>query len=205
MQPFVKLTGRACPLPTSGIDTDQLLPARFMKKDRAEGYGSVLLHDLRFAADGSEIPTFPLSQEKFRNARILVARRNFGGGSSREGAVYALADYGIACVIAPSFADIFSGNCINNSVLPATLEERLVETLLETCLTSPEMTVDLNSRTIVSMAGIMTFNIADAWRERLLNGWDEIDLTLARSGDIADFAQVDILKHPWMIPAASSR
>lgn len=205
MQPFTTLTGTACPLPISGIDTDQLLPARFMKKDRAEGYGTVLLHDLRFAADGSQISTFPLNQERFRGARIIVARRNFGAGSSREGAVYALADYGIRCVIAPSFGDIFSGNCINNGVLPATLDERLVETLLETCLMSPEITVDLDTRTIVGAAGTMTFDIADVWRERLLNGWDEIDLTLAQSGDIADFAQADILKHPWMIPTTSPR
>lgn len=173
-----------------------------MKKDRAEGYGSVLLHDLRFAADGSQISTFPLNQEKFRKARILVARRNFGGGSSREGAVYALADYGIGCVIAPSFGDIFSGNCINNGVLPATLDERLVETLLDTCVTSPEMTVDLNSRTIVSAAGVMMFDIADVWRERLLNGWDEIDLTFAQSTEIAKFAKADALIHPWAIPIA---
>ncbi len=205
MQPFVNLTGPACPLPISGIDTDQLLPARFMKKDRADGYGSVLLHDLRFAADGTEISAFPLNQEKYRRARIIVARRNFGGGSSREGAVYALADYGIGCVIAPSFGDIFSGNCINNGVLPAMLDERLVETLLDTCLAFPEITVDLNGRTIVSAAGVMTFDIADAWRERLLNGWDEIDLTLSQSKAIADFAKADVLKHPWMLPAASPR
>lgn len=202
MLPFNSLVGIACPLAISGIDTDQLLPARFLKKDRAEGYGSVLLHDLRFSSDGTEIAAFPLNQDQYRNARIVVARRNFGGGSSREGAVYALADYGIRCVIAPSFGDIFSGNCINNGVLPATLDERAVETLLALCLTSPEITVDLDRRTITTAAGVTPFEIADIWRERLLNGWDEIDLTLARSRDIADFAKSDRSKHPWMMPAA---
>ena len=124
MQPFQRLTATACPLPYANIDTDQLIPARFMKRSRAEGYGGYLLHDMRFSGDGAEIADFPLNRSRYRNAQIIVARRNFGAGSSREAAVYALVDYGIRCVIAPSFGDIFASNSVNNGLLPARVDER---------------------------------------------------------------------------------
>ena len=119
MQPFVTLTAPACPLPLSNVDTDQLIPARFMSRPRSEGYGDFLLHDLRRGEAGALDPAFPLNAHP--GAGILVARRNFGCGSSREAAVYALADFGFACVIAPSFGDIFASNAVNNGLLPATV------------------------------------------------------------------------------------
>src|SRR4051812_1561508 len=112
MEKFVRLTAKACPLPVPNINTDQILPARFLKWPRSRGLGTVLFQDLRFDADGNELPGFPLNQPAYRDAKVLVGARNFGGGSSREAAVYALYDYGICCVIAPSFGDIFFQNSI---------------------------------------------------------------------------------------------
>src|ERR1700722_14573749 len=123
MQPFTTLEAIACPLPLANVVTDQIIPARFLKRLRSEGYGGQLLHDLRFGADGTRKSTLALDDPRHRGARIMVARRNFGCGSSREAAVYALADFGIACVIAPSFGDIFRNNCVMNGVLPARLSE----------------------------------------------------------------------------------
>ena len=130
MQPFTRLTATACPLPLASVDTDQLIPARFMKRSRAEGYGGHLLYDLRFDADGRPRTGFPLNDPRWAGAQILVARRNFGAGSSREAAVYALVDFGIRCVVAPSFGDIFASNAVNNGLLPARVGEADAEALL---------------------------------------------------------------------------
>ncbi len=130
MTPFTRVTALACPLPIANIDTDQLIPARFMRRTRKEGYGPVLLHDLRFEADGTPKPDFPLNRPEYQGAGFIIARRNFGSGSSREAAVYALADYGIRAVIAPSFGDIFAQNAVNNGLLPVRLSEEAVENLI---------------------------------------------------------------------------
>src|SRR6476646_3841713 len=116
MEKFVRLSAKACPLPLPNLNTDQILPARYLKWPRAKGLGTVLFQDLRFDSDGKEKADFPLNQQPYRDARILIAARNFGGGSSREAAVYALYDHGYRCVVAPSFGDIFSQNAVKNGL-----------------------------------------------------------------------------------------
>lgn len=199
MTPFTILAAQACPLPLPGVDTDQLIPARFMKRSRAEGYGGQLLHDMRFAADGAPVADFALNQPRFAGAQILVARRNFGTGSSREAAVYALADYGFRCVIAPSFGDIFAANAVNNGVLPAKVSEADAETLLDLLQsgTQPDLRIDLNACTIIAGNRQFDFDIAPVWRTRLLNGWDDLDLTLSHRTAIERFQQDDRATRPW--------
>src|SRR5512144_2256621 len=123
MEKFVRLTASACPIDIVNLNTDQLLPARYLKLPRSAGFGNCLFHDLRLDADGRERPDFPLNLEPWRNAGIIVGGRNFGCGSSREAAVYALWDYGVRCVIAPSFGDIFFGNAVQNGLLPAVVSD----------------------------------------------------------------------------------
>ncbi len=202
MQPFTQHTGIACPLPLSGIDTDQLIPARFMKRSRAEGYGDYLLHDLRFEAEGAPRKDFPLNRPERRGASILVTRRNFGGGSSREAAAYALIDFGIRCVVAPSFGDIFASNSVNNGLLPARVSEEDSERLLSV-LTGGELSasVDLETRTISCGSLNVSFDIEPVWRTKLLNGWDDIDLTKSYTAAIEAFAASDKERRPWMKPS----
>jgi 3-isopropylmalate/(R)-2-methylmalate dehydratase small subunit len=202
MEPFRRLEAVACPLPLSGIDTDQLIPARFMSRSRAEGYGGFLLHDLRFDADGQPKPDFPLNDPARAGARILVTRRNFGGGSSREAAAYALVDYGIRCVIAPSFGDIFTGNAVNNGLLPARVSEQEAESLLAFLETGRELAVDLDAVTITAGETSIGFAIDPVRRVKLLNGWDDLDLTLSHSDAIAAFAEADHARRPWLSPRA---
>jgi 3-isopropylmalate/(R)-2-methylmalate dehydratase small subunit len=198
MQPFKHLTAIACPVPYANIDTDQLIPARFMKRSRSEGYGSYLLHDMRFDGDGAETPEFPLNRPEWKKAQIIVARRNFGAGSSREAAVYALVDYGIQCVVAPSFGDIFASNAVNNGLLPARVEEEDAEALIQALESgTPEMRVDLESQTISAGDLFLSFKVDPVWRMKLLNGWDDIDLTLSHKDTIARFAMDDAKMRPW--------
>lgn len=201
MRPFQRLTAPACPLPYANIDTDQLIPARFMKRSRAEGYGGYLLHDMRFSGNGTEIADFPLNQTPHRIAQIIVARRNFGAGSSREAAVYALVDYGIRCVIAPSFGDIFASNAVNNGLLPAKVGERDGEALIGLLQeTHAELTVDLEAQSISAKEFSIPFAIDPVWRTKLLNGWDDIDITLSQADAIARFRESDSLIRPWVTP-----
>ena len=201
MQPFQRLTATACPLPYANIDTDQLIPARFMKRSRTEGYGGYLLHDMRFSGNGTEVADFPLNQTPYHNAQIIVARRNFGAGSSREAAVYALVDYGIRCVIAPSFGDIFASNSVNNGLLPAKVGESDGEALIGLLQeTHAELTVDLEARTISAKGISVLFAIDPVWRTKLLNGWDDIDITLSQADAIARFRDEDSLIRPWVTP-----
>jgi len=195
MQPFVTLTAPACPLPLSNVDTDQLIPARFMSRPRSEGYGDFLLHDLRRGEAGALDPAFPVNA--YPGAGILVARRNFGCGSSREAAVYALADFGFACVIAPSFGDIFASNAVNNGLLPATVEEAEAETLLAALERGGELTVDLERQEIRGAGAPIRFAVDPVWRTKLLNGWDDVDLTLSHAEAIAAFAARDAAARPW--------
>jgi 3-isopropylmalate/(R)-2-methylmalate dehydratase small subunit len=204
MQPFRRLTATACPLPYANIDTDQLIPARFMKRSRAEGYGGYLLHDMRFSGDNTEIADFPLNQSPYRNSQIIVARRNFGAGSSREAAVYALVDYGIRCVIAPSFGDIFASNSVNNGLLPARVDEKDAETLIRFLEANDTgLTLDLEEQTISANGISVPFAIDSVWRMKLLNGWDDIDLTLNQADAIGLFRREDSSRRPWAVPRAS--
>jgi len=200
MTPFTRLTARACPLPLANVDTDQIIPARFMKQPRAAGYGGFLLHDLRFGPDGAR-KGLPIDDPARAGARILVARRNFGGGSSREAAVYALADFGFSCVIAPSFGDIFASNAVNNGLLPARVTEEEAEMLLDLLAGGLDgLTVDLESATVTAGNHVVPFAIDPVWRTKLLNGWDDLDLTLSHTAEIEAFAARDREARPWAAP-----
>lgn len=188
--------GTAVGLALEGIDTDQLIPARFMSAPRSAGYGGFLLHDLRHDGDGMRRPDFPLNRPEARDASILVARRNFGGGSSREAAVYALADAGFRVVIAPSFGDIFSSNAVNNGVLPARIPEADVEALLAAC--PLRLTVDLAASTIEGGSLRFGFELDPVWRTKLRSGWDDIDLTRSYRELIDAFAARRRSSKPWI-------
>jgi 3-isopropylmalate/(R)-2-methylmalate dehydratase small subunit len=198
MQPLVKLESTACPLPFINIDTDQIFPARYMKQPRSVGYHNFLFHELRRRADGEPDLAFPLNDPRNRDARILVARRNFGSGSSREAAVYALVDQGVRCVLAPSFGDIFASNAVNNGLLPARLDEDDIEALL--AIAAPggvTMAVDLQACTVAAQGKVFEFRIDPVWRVKLLNGWDDIDITRSYESDIAAWLEKDAAARPW--------
>ena len=200
MTPFTVLESVAVPLPLANVDTDQLIPARFMKRPRMEGYGPFLLHDLRTEPDN---PAGALDDPRFSGARIMIARRNFGSGSSREAAVYALADFGIRCVVAPSFGDIFASNAVKNGVLPACVSEADAEALLadNDVRNGASVTVDLPACMIRFGDRAAAFTVEPIWRTQLLNGWDDIDMTRSYADLIAAFTVRDAALRPWAAPA----
>jgi 3-isopropylmalate/(R)-2-methylmalate dehydratase small subunit len=202
MEKFVRLTAKACPLLLANVDTDQILPARYLKLPRSPELGRVLFNDLRRDADGKEKPDFPLNQPVSREAKILVAGRNFGGGSSREAAVYALYEAGIRCVIAPSFGDIFAQNSVKNGFLTAVLPEADVIELGAAIAADPEMTVtvDLEQQTIARGNRSFTFSIDPVSRNQLLNGWDDVDMTESHRDRISAFKAADRKRRPWAQP-----
>jgi 3-isopropylmalate/(R)-2-methylmalate dehydratase small subunit len=196
MAGWVRHEATAVALAQENIDTDQLIPARFMSAPRSAGYGGYLLHDMRLGPDGAPDPDFPLN--RVPGAGILIARRNFGCGSSREAAVYALADAGFRVVVAPSFGDIFAGNAVGNGVLPARVSAEDAEALIAA---SPcAMTVDLEACTITHPGGVVGFQIDPVWRLKLMNGWDDIDLTRAHADAIAGYAADRARLAPWAFP-----
>ena len=203
MQKFTHLSAPACPLDVANLNTDQLLPARYLKRQRSAGFGPVLLHDLRFDAEENEQPDFPLNHPAWRKAQIMVGRTNFGCGSSREAAVYALWDYGIRCVIAPSFGDIFSGNAAQNGLLTAIVSDADAATLIVTLHAKPDETVsvDLEGQTIACAGKTYQFSIDPVRRDRLLNGWDDIALTMSFQDQIAAFRAADRTRRPWATPS----
>ena len=207
MEKFVALTAAACPLPQPNLNTDQILPARFLKWPRSKGLGTVLFADLRLDPAGSERTDFPLNQPAWRGAKILVAGRNFGGGSSREAAVYAIFDHGFRCVIAPSFGDIFAQNAIKNGLLTAVVSEAEAAELTAAVTTDParNVTVDLEKTTIQCGNRIYGFSIDPVSRNQLLNGWDDVDLTESFSAQISAYRNADRLRRPWGIPAKPMR
>lgn len=200
MTPLTLVESRAIPLPLANVDTDQLIPARFMKRPRSEGYGPFLLHDLR-AEPASEAAR--LDDPTFAGAQILITRRNFGSGSSREAAVYALADFGFRCILAPSFGDIFASNAVKNGVLPAIIAEADAEALLnnETVRSGGAVHIDLAQQIIRVGNHTIGFEIEPVWKTQLLNGWDDIDMTRSYSGAIADFVARDAQARPWAAPS----
>ena len=203
MDKFIRLTAPACPLLLANVDTDQILPARFLKLPRSPELGRVLLNDLRRDTDGNEKPDFPLNQPVWHGAKVLLAGRNFGGGSSREAAVYALYDYGIRSVIAPSFGDIFFQNSIKNGLLPATVSESHATELAAAAAAgyADNITVDLESQTITCGNRCYDFSIDPVSRNQLVNGWDDVDLTESRRADILAFKEKDCQRRPWAGPA----
>jgi 3-isopropylmalate/(R)-2-methylmalate dehydratase small subunit len=200
MQPFTRHCGIAAPLEGRNVDTDQIVPARFLKSDRSAGYGRFLFHDLRLDGDGAERPDFVLNKDPFRAATILVADENFGCGSSREGAVYALADGGIRAVIAPSFGDIFYNNCLKNGIVPVALEGEIVGALRARLAAEPgrEICVDLDALSVGEPGGVVhPFAIDPFWRECLMKGVDEIELTLQYTDRIEAFETEYRREMPW--------
>jgi 3-isopropylmalate/(R)-2-methylmalate dehydratase small subunit len=202
MDKFARLTAPACPLDFANLNTDQLLPARYLKWPRSAGIGKVLLQDLRFDPDGRERPDFPLNRPAWRGAKIVVGGRNFGCGSSRESAVYALYDYGIRCVIAPSYGDIFSGNAVQNGLLTAIVPDGEAAEIMAQLVATPELpvTVDLEQQTILCGNRSYAFSIDPVRRMRLLNGWDDIALTEAFRDKISAFKADDRMRRPWALP-----
>jgi 3-isopropylmalate/(R)-2-methylmalate dehydratase small subunit len=190
--------GRAIALPLANVDTDQLIPARFMSVPRSEGYGKYLLHDMRRTADGTLDPDFPLNGEN--DASVLLAGANFGIGSSREAAVYTLVDAGFRAVIAPSFGDIFSSNAVNNGLLPARVSAPDWEALNKAIGNAPTQ-IDLTAGTISVGTVHVSFALEDSWRVKLINGWDDIDLTKHRASEIAAYKEHRHQTASWAWPA----
>ena len=191
MQPFTTLTGVAAPLDRANVDTDQIIPKQFLKRIERTGFGQFLFYDWRYEADGiTPNLEFELNDPRLAGASILVAARNFGSGSSREHAPWALDDYGFRCVIAPSYADIFFNNCFQNGLLPIVLSEEQVAALMEYLQNhlGAQLTIDLPAQTI-SGEGIETihFEIDEFRKHRLVNGLDDIGSTLQHESDISNF------------------
>jgi 3-isopropylmalate/(R)-2-methylmalate dehydratase small subunit len=187
MQPFTQLKGLVAPLDLPNVDTDQIIPKQFLKRIERTGFGQFLFYDWRFT-DGTRLdPSFEMNQERYRNANILITRANFGCGSSREHAPWALQDYGFQCIIAPSFADIFYNNCFKNGMLPVTLSEEQVEDLFQRVRQTPgyTLTVDLVQQRVSSEDGLALPFEVDAFRRHcLLNALDDIGLTLQHEDKI---------------------
>jgi len=192
MEKFTRVTGVAAPMARPNVDTDQIIPKQFLKRIERTGYGPFLFYDWRFEEDGTtERPDFELNREPWRGAPVLIAGRNFGSGSSREHAVWALQDYGIRAVIAPSFSDIFYSNSLKGGLLPIRVAEPVVERWLDAAQEEPglEATVDLESQTVTFNGETQHFDIDPESRHRLLEGLDDISLTLQHDADIAQYEQ----------------
>ena len=190
MNPFTKHTGLVAPMDRANVDTDQIIPKQFLKRIERTGFGQFLFFDWRFQDDGSDNPDFELNRPQYRGASILLARRNFGSGSSREHAPWALDDYGFRVVIAPSFADIFYNNCFKNGMLPIRLADAAVEDLFQRCAKHPgyKLTADLESRRLTDEFGLsLPFEVEEFRRHCLLNGLDDIGLTLQHVDKITAF------------------
>jgi 3-isopropylmalate/(R)-2-methylmalate dehydratase small subunit len=190
MQPFTKLTGIVAAMDRANVDTDQIIPKQFLKRIERSGFGQFLFFDWRFNEDGTPNPTFELNLPRNRGASILLARRNFGSGSSREHAVWAIEDYGIRSIIAPSFADIFYSNCFKNGTLPIALSEEQVEELFRRAASRStySLTVDLEECTVRDDQGFQaSFQVEPFRRHCLLHGLDDIGLTLEHESKITAF------------------
>ncbi|NNK78969.1 MAG: 3-isopropylmalate dehydratase small subunit [Litoreibacter sp.] len=202
MSGWTRHEGQAVALPLANIDTDQLIPARFMSVPRSEGYGDYLLHDMRRDDDGALLADFPLNRNNA--ASVLVTGRNFGSGSSREAAVYALVDAGIRAVIAPSFGDIFSSNAVNNGLLPARVDADEIEKLFALLGNgAAEATVDLKEGAVKLAGTTLYFALDESWRIKLINGWDDIDLTQQHAEAISRFKENRSQTASWAWPAAA--
>jgi 3-isopropylmalate/(R)-2-methylmalate dehydratase small subunit len=200
MTPFNHLDGRAAPLAIANLDTDQIIPKQFLKGVDREGLGKGLFYDLRFDEEGHDKPDFVLNQPAYAGASVLIAGANFGCGSSREHAPWALLDFGVRCVIASSFADIFYNNCFSNGLLPLTLPEDQVHALMAEAKGGNHIfSIDLESQTVISPSGArFTFEIDAGRKEKLLKGLDAVGETLQHAGDIGVFEHKRALAQPWL-------
>jgi 3-isopropylmalate/(R)-2-methylmalate dehydratase small subunit len=201
MQKFDTLTGVAAPLNIVNIDTDMIIPKQFLKTIKRTGLGKSLFYEMRFTQDGKELPEFVLNQKAYRHAQILVAGDNFGCGSSREHAPWALLDFGIRCVISTSFADIFYNNSFKNGILPIVVTPEQLKLLMDDAErgSNATMTVDLVSQEIRGPdGGVIKFDIDPFRKHCLLNGLDDIGLTLEKAESIAAFEKTNAVSHSWL-------
>ncbi|MCE6952632.1 3-isopropylmalate dehydratase small subunit [Cereibacter sphaeroides] len=201
MDKFTKLTGVAAPMPLVNIDTDMIIPKQFLKTIQRSGLGKNLFDEMRYNQDGTEIPDFVLNQPAYRDAQIIVAGDNFGCGSSREHAPWALLDFGIRCVISTSFADIFYNNCFKNGILPIVMPPEVVAVLMEDARkgANARMTVDLESQTVTTSDGqSFPFELDSFRRHCLMNGLDDIGLTLEKVAAIDGFEKKAATLRPWV-------
>ncbi|MFZ3581651.1 3-isopropylmalate dehydratase small subunit [Loktanella sp. DJP18] len=201
MDKFDKLSGIAAPLPLINIDTDMIIPKQFLKTIKRSGLGVNLFDEMRYDDDRNEIPTFVLNKPQYRNAEILVAGDNFGCGSSREHAPWAIKDFGIRCVIAPSYADIFYSNCFKNGILPIALPQDQVDVLMKDAEkgSNARIEIDLEAQTITSSDGeVFHFEVDSFKKHCLMNGLDDIGLTLEKAGSIKSFEEQATTARPWV-------
>ena len=201
MQKFTKLTGVAAPMDAINVDTDQIIPKLHLRTIKRTGLGKVLFDELRFNPDGTEKPEFVLNREPYRDAEVLVAGDNFGCGSSREHAPWALLDFGIRCIISTSFADIFYNNCFKNGILPITVSADELQALMADASDreNPILTVDLHAQEITRPNGAtVRFQIDEFRRECLLDGLDDIGLTMQKVEMIDAFEKTQRERQPWL-------
>ncbi|PRH88956.1 3-isopropylmalate dehydratase small subunit [Labrys okinawensis] len=201
MDKFTTLTGVAAPLEIMNVDTDMIIPKQYLKTIKRTGLGAGLFSEMRFNDDGSENPDFVLNKPAYRHAKILVAGDNFGCGSSREHAPWALLDFGIRCVISTSFADIFYNNCFNNGILPIVVSESDLEKLFDDARrgANATLTVDLEAQEIRGPdGGSVKFDIDPARKNKLLKGLDDIGVTMEKTPSIASFEQKTATSRPWI-------
>jgi 3-isopropylmalate/(R)-2-methylmalate dehydratase small subunit len=203
VEPFTTLTGLVAPLDRTNVNTDEITPARFLKTIRRTGFENALFANWRFLNDGSPNPDFVLNQPRYQGAKILLTDDNFGCGSSREHAPWALHDYGFRCLIAPSFADIFYNNCFNNGILPITLDAATVQGLFSEVAATEGYTldIDLAAQTITTPGGrVIHFEIDTFRKEALLQGLDNIGWTLSHNDEITSYEQRRKQEAPWLFP-----
>ena len=202
MQKFTTLNAVAAPLPIQNIDTDMIIPKQFLKTIKRTGLKEGLFFEMRFTVDGTKVEDFVLHRAPYDHAKILIAYENFGCGSSREHAPWALADFGITCVIAPSFADIFYNNCFKNGILPIVLPREQIDTLMQHAQsTSNEVKVDLPSQTVTAGNHSFEFTVDPFRKHCLMNGLDDIGLTLEKSSAISDYEAKMKAERPFMAAA----
>ncbi len=200
MEKFTKLTGVAAPLPIVNVDTDMIIPKQFLKTIKRTGLGKSLFYEMRFDQEGNEVADFVLNQPAYRKATILVTGENFGCGSSREHAPWALLDFGIRCIVAPDFADIFYNNCFQNGILPIKLPQWEVDKLMDDASrgSNATLTVDLETKEIHGPdGGTVKFDLDDFKRHCLLNGLDDIGLTMEKASSISRYEKTTAASRPW--------
>ena len=200
MEKFTKLTGIAAPMPLVNIDTDMIIPKQFLKTIARTGLGKNLFDEMRYTQDGAEIPDFVLNQPAYRQAEIIIAGENFGCGSSREHAPWALLDFGVRCVIATSFADIFYNNCFENGILPIVMPQDVVDILMSDASkgANARQTIDLEAQTVTTSDGkVFSFEVDSHRKHCLINGLDDIGLTLEKARAIDAFESKAASLRPW--------
>ena len=201
MEKFPSLTAVAAPLPLVNVDTDMIIPKQFLKTIQRSGLGKALFDEMRRTPDGKDVPDFVLNKPAYKDAKILVAGANFGCGSSREHAPWALLDYGFRCIVAPSFADIFYGNCFKNGILPIVLPQSEIDKLLDDAGRGANavLSIDLEKQEIRGPdGGVIAFEIDPFRKQILMNGWDDIALTLRDEASIGAYEDKAKLSKPWL-------